>query len=113
MATNYLELILWLLSLFCGAVLSCYIAYQSTLIQDIKKLLCLNIDRKKVKWRKFMRPCGWLWSELCELSNCPFCISIYIGTIINYLLWSMTFWQSVLYSLLCIVFVEVFRKLSL
>ena len=46
-------LIQLLLALMGAAVLSCYIAYQSTLIQDIKVLIGLGSenDYTKYKWK--------------------------------------------------------------
>lgn len=106
-------MILWLLSLFCSAVLACYIAYDSTLIQEIKTYLRLSDTESQIKWRKFMKPFGWFYDKLRELLNCPFCLSFWLGLICNYYLWHISIVFSIVYALLSVAFVEVYRKLTL
>ena len=108
-----IELITWLLSLFAGAVLACQIAYGSTLIEDIKRLLGLSEEQQLPKWRKWFKPFGWLIKEQKCLTNCPVCLSFWIGLIINLTLWDLTLGPSVIYALLSLPLVEVYRKLTL
>lgn len=113
MMCEWLELILWLLCLFAIGVLSCWLAYQSTVIQEIKGWLGLQEQQRLPKWKPWFKPIGWLIKEFKFMINCPFCTSYHLGWIINLFLFKITLPLSLLYAGLCIVFVEIYRKLSL
>ncbi len=87
--TELIEFLTWLLSLFAAAILACQLAYGSTVIQDIKALLGLAEEQQLPKWRKWFKPIGWLIKELKDLVNCPFCLSFWIGLMINFTLWDL------------------------
>ena len=108
-----LQIIELLLMLMGASVLACWIAYSSTVIQEIKGWFGLDDrDRKPVKWRWFAKPFVWLWTELRSLLNCPYCLSFWLGLLVCFFQ-GLVLWQSVFYAALCIVFVEVYRKLTL
>lgn len=107
------EIIMWLLGLFASGVLACWIAYSSTVVQKIKAMLWLHAEQKLPKWKTWFKPIGWCFEELRELLNCPYCISFWLGLLWNLQFQAFSTWQSVIYACLSIVFVEVYRKLSL
>ena len=106
-----LEMIQWLLALFGTGVLGCWIAYQSTLAQDIKHLLGFA-ENKTFKWKWWFIP-GFLWNELNALAYCPYCISFWLGLLTNIILFKITLPLSILYAMLSLVSVEVWRKWTL
>ena len=103
----------WILAMLGAAVLSCWIAYQSTLVESIKKLLCLSDNPKPIRWRWFMKPLGWLWLEFNYLMYCPYCISVWIGTAINYFYFDIALIPAIIYSMIAVVFVGIYLKLGL
>lgn len=107
------EIIQWLLSLWGASILACWIAYQSTLVQDIKRLLGLSEEQKLPKWKPWFKPIGFIVAEIKSLSHCPYCISFWLGLFVNLLLWHITLPLSILYAMLSVVGVEVYRKISL
>lgn len=108
-----IELINWILALFSGAILACYIAYSSTVVQEIKKVLGLTIGDRSIKWKAYFKPFVYLWYKLQDLFNCPYCLSVWICTIINLTVFSMTFGMAFLYGLLGIICVEIWQKITL
>lgn len=110
---DYLSLIMWLLSLAGAAVLACYLAYASTVIQDLKRIFGLAEEQQLPKWKKWFKPIGWLIGEFKDLINCPMCTSFWIGLTINLTLWHITLPFSIIYACLTIVFVEIYRKITL
>ena len=113
MITNYLQLLLWLLALMGGAVLSCWIAYSSTVVQELKLLIGLGEQSKLPKWKPFMKPIGWLWKELHFMINCPYCSGYHLGWTITYFMFGFTLIQSLIYGAIVIIFVELYRKATL
>lgn len=111
--TELITFLTWLLSLFAGAILACQLAYGSTVIQDIKRFFGMAEEQQLPKWKTWFKPFGWLIGELKDLLNCPFCMSFWIGLMINFTLWDLSFWQSAVYALLSLALVEVYRKLTL
>ena len=112
---DYLQLTMWLLSLFSIAVLSCWLAYQSAIVQDIKDLLGLSAEKdySKFRWKPWVKPLMFVWLELRALLNCPFCISFWLGLLINLLLWQFTIPFAIIYAMLAVFFVELYRKLTI
>lgn len=113
--TELITFLTWLLSLFAAAIMACQIAYASTLAQDIKAIFGLNAeaDYSKYKWKWWATPFVFVFLELRALLDCPFCLSFWLGLTINLTLWDLTLLQSVVYALLCLPLVEVYRKLTL
>jgi hypothetical protein len=110
---TFKEITMWLLSLFSAAVLACWIAYSSTVVQKIKKFFWLAEDQTLPKWKQWFKPVGFLLESFKELTNCPYCLSWWFGLFINLLLWKITLPFSILYACLSIVFVEIYRKITL
>ena len=104
-----------MLMLLCGAaILACWLAYSSTIIQDLKALVGLSPvdeDAPKKKWKWFAKPFVWLWNELRELVNCPFCMSFWIGLFVA--LHYYQDWKAILVAALTVLFVDLYRKLTL
>jgi len=115
MYMDAITIIQLLLALLGAAVLSCWLAYQSTVVQDIKTLIGLGAenDYTKYKWKWWFLPIALIWLELRELLNCPYCIGYHLGWITCYFMFDITIWQSLLYGALVIVFVELYRKLTI
>lgn len=107
------EIIMWLFQLMGAAVLACWIAYASTIVQKIKKFLWLEFQPQQIKWKTWFKPIGFFIDELRELLNCPYCLSWWIGFLTMAFSQDFSLWQSTLYACLCIVFVEIYRKLTL
>jgi hypothetical protein len=108
-----IEFLTWLLSLFAGSILACQLAYASTVIQDLKAMAGLSEDKQLPKWRTWFKPIGFLIKEFKDLTNCPFCLSFWTGLIINFRLWDLTIEQSIVYALLSLPMVEIYRRLTL
>lgn len=110
-----LQMIQLILMLISTAILSCWIAYESTIVQEIKSIFGLHaeMDFRAYKWKWWFIPFLFLWVELRALLNCPFCISVWLGTIVSYFYLDYPFIESFMYSMLCIAFVGIYRKLTL
>lgn len=108
-----IEIIMWILALMCAAVLACWLAYQSTVIQEIKSWLGMSEQQTLPKWKWWFKPLGWMISEFKFLINCPYCTSFWLGLLTNIFLFKITIPLSILYACLCIVFVDLYRKISL
>ena len=108
-----IEMIQWLLALMGGAVLACWIAYQSTIVQKLKSVVRLSDIDAPIRWKPWFKPVGFLLESFRELINCPYCLSWWFGLFINVFLFKITLPLSILYACLCIVFVEIYRKLTL
>jgi hypothetical protein len=100
-----------LLQLIGAAVLACFIAYQSTVVQKIKTLCGLGELQHPRQWKWWVMPIVLLWDELRELLNCPYCLSFWLGFVVA--LQYYTLGQAVFIAPLAIVFVELYRKLTL
>jgi hypothetical protein len=107
-----IELLTWLLSLFSGAVLSAQIAYESNLFEDMKLLVGLSNTQKIPNWKYWFKPIGFFLNKFKELVNCPFCTSMWIGTAINSIFWNMDLSHSLLFGLLTIPMVYIYKKIS-
>jgi len=95
-----------------AAVLACWLAYSSTLVQDFKAMIGLDDrDRKPKRYKWWEKPIVFLWNELRELLNCPFCMSFWLGLFV-----AMHYyhdWRAVFIAPITILFVEFYRKLTL
>ena len=109
--TELITFLTWLLALLAGAMLAVQIAYASTLAQDIKGLLGLTLTNKK--WKKWFSPVGWLIDEIKSLSNCPYCLSVWICTAINYFMYDMNLLRAIVFGLLGIVYVTLWECMTL
>lgn len=108
-----LQIIEMLMMLFGAAILACWLAYSSTVIQDLKAMLGLspiNENIKPKKWRWFVKPFAFLWRELRELVNCPYCMSFWLGLFVA--LHYYEGWQAISMACITILFVEIYRKLT-
>lgn len=107
-----LQIIEMLLLLMGAAVLACWLAYSSTIVQEFKALIGLDDrERKPIKWRWFVKPLVFIWTELRELANCPFCMSFWLGLFIAIHYYQD--WRAVFIAPITLIFVEIYRKLSL
>lgn len=102
----------WLIAMLCGAVLSCWTAYQSTVIQTIKDAIGMNPDLR-VKWVWWFKPIGFIIDELRFLISCPYCTSFWVSAAINYFYFGFNIPTAFIYAPIGIVFVELYRKLTL
>ena len=104
-----------LLMLIGAAVLSCWIAYSSTIAQEIKSWFGLDAEQdfNKYKWKYWFIPILFLWVELRALLNCPFCTAYHMGWTIAYFMYDYTLLQSLLIGAITIGFVDLYRKISL
>jgi len=108
-----LEFLRWLLASFAGAILAIYIAYSSTVVQDIKKALGLIVGERSTKWKWFTKPFVYVWHKLQDLFNCPYCLSVWICTIINIAFFDMGISEGFLFGLLGIIYVTIWEKITL
>ena len=107
-----IQIIEMLLMLMGAAILACWIAYSSTVIQEIKSWFGLDDrERKPINWRWFVKPFVWLVKELRALLNCPYCTAFWLGLIVA--LHYFNDWRAVFIAPLAILFVEIYRKLTL
>lgn len=103
----------WLIAMLCGAVLSCWTAYQSSIVQTIKKALWLTPTERKTKYVWWFKPVVFVWQELQDLLDCPYCTGWHVGWTINYFYFGEDIITAMLYGTIVIVFVELYRKLTL
>lgn len=106
----YMEIML-LTQLIGAAVLACFIAYESTVVQKLKSYLGLADYQKLPKFKPVFRPIGWLIEELKALLNCPYCLSFWLGLTITLQYYEL--WQAILYACLTIIIVHAYRKFTL
>ncbi len=111
--TPELIYITWLISMVSTAVLGCWIAYSSTLFQEIKRFLYLLNDQKLPKFKFWFKPIGWLFKEFRELINCPFCLSYHLSWLTSYLVYDFSLIQSIILGGITVFFVDVYRKITL
>lgn len=107
------ELIKIILTSLSIAVLSCWIAYQSTIVQKIKAWLYLTPEQKLPKWKTWFKPFGFIFEEIRDLFNCPYCISFHIGWITFIFIVNLPIGLSIILAGLPVFCVDLYRKISL
>lgn len=109
---NYLQFIMWLMSIISVAILSAQIAYESTVVQEIKSFFFLDEDELKMKFKWWFKPIAWSFLKLKELMNCPFCISFWIMLYVNYNVFGLETIPSIILAPIAIGVVHLYQKLT-
>lgn len=109
---TYLNFLMWLCSIISVAILSAQIAYESTIVQEIKKFFFIDGDYLKLKYKWWFKPIVWLYMELFELVNCPFCISFWIMLWVNLNIFDFSTAQSIILAPIAMGVVHIYRKLT-
>jgi len=109
---NYIQFMTWLASIVGVAVLSAQIAYESTIVQEIKGYLLLDEIELKLKFKWWFKPLVWLHFKLKELLNCPFCISFWIMLWTNYNVSGFNMVQSIILAPVAMAVVHLYQKLT-
>lgn len=102
----------YIMAVFAVAILACQTAYESTLFQAIKKFLYLE-DTRQPKWKLWFNPIGVVIDKFRELVNCCYCSSFWYLLGVNYFIWEMPIIYALLYAPLAILFVHMYRIVSL
>jgi hypothetical protein len=73
----------------------------------------LWLQPKPVKWRWWFKPIGFIIDEVREMLSCPYCLSFHLGWLICYFIIGLPLIQALIYGAIAIIFVELYRKISL
>lgn len=127
---NFIEMLMWMIAMLCGAILATEIAYNAVLAQQVKKWLFM--DENFLKWHRlslrktyedldwYLQPfrviiqtIGFIMNEIQLLVNCPFCVAFHLGWIINIFMFQMQIIPSIILGTFCLGMVFMWRKITL
>lgn len=75
-------------------------------------MLWLTPTERKTKYKWWFRPIVFIWQELQDLLDCPFCISFHLGWIVTYFYFHQDIITALLYGTIAVLFVELYQKLQ-